>query len=761
MPSPLTIPGVQVRTQFEPSPVLPGATGVLGVVGVADRGPIEPAPIGNVAELIDQFGAASRYTMPEIRTAFANGVARVWVARIAPDRGKKASVTVNDTDGEPAVTFVARAEGNWGNKVSVRVTPVATLTGAGVKYVDLEVLLDDEVVERIDNLVADPDSPNDLFTKVNATSRLIVAIDPVFATTLPGTIARTALADADARAATATLRSGAVNSILIQAKRPGPAGNLLAVQLAAAPASRTFDSADGPSLVVSTRQARPDGATFSITVQPVGPDSVSLTVNPPGAALRTYGPASSVDALVTAMSADPDVVASPAGSKLPTPVNQQRLFRKVDVVVFTEGREPRVHASVGTVDELVAINDPAVSFTAIGASPSLPGADEGNSLAGGRSKGPALALGADPDSPPLLELVPAPKVVGTIEVAVTQGTSSLDGSTATVAVDVFADGEPIESYADLTMDPDDPRYLPAVLADRSLMLRAKDLEVRSRTSALPTGPNRPFRLTGGVAPSADDYQDALDRLESAEEVDLVIASVARELSDADVRTVHQAVVAHCTKMSDVARNRIGLGSVTDGEAVEVAAMLDHADDVRSDHFILVAPARLEAAVAGLLGHQDFFESPTFKTVASPGATPGHYTDSQLEQLVNGNVAVVNERRRRGVIVVKGLLTSGMQINVRRTANKAVRDVQATAERYIGLLNNEGSRRALQQQIAALLTQMERDGALVPSTDGKDPAFTAAVYSSQNDFALCIVRIDIAVRPVRAIDYVYATILVKN
>ena len=114
-----------------------------------------------------------------------------------------------------------------------------------------------------------------------------------------------------------------------------------------------------------------------------------------------------------------------------------------------------------------------------------------------------------------------------------------------------------------------------------------------------------------------------------------------------------------------------------------------------------------------------------------------------------------------MIVVKGLLTSGMQINVRRTANKAVRDVQALAERYIGLLNNDGNRRALLQQVIALLGQMERDGALVPSTDGKDPAFAAAVYSSQNDAALGIVRIDIAVRPVRSIDYVYATILVKN
>ena len=200
MPSTLIIPGVQVRTQFEPSPVLPGATGVLGVVGVADRGPVEPTPLGNVAELIDQFGPASRYTMPEIRTAFANGVSRVWVSRIAPGRGRRASIVVNDADGEPCVTFVARAEGNWGNHLTIGVTPVLSLNRLGTKYVDLEVRLGDEVVERIENVVADPDSPNDLFTKVNGQSRLVVAVDPVFGTDLPGTIAQTAFADADAAA---------------------------------------------------------------------------------------------------------------------------------------------------------------------------------------------------------------------------------------------------------------------------------------------------------------------------------------------------------------------------------------------------------------------------------------------------------------------------------------------------------------------------------------------------------------------------------
>jgi hypothetical protein len=56
--------------------------------------------------------------------------------------------------------------------------------------------------------------------------------------------------------------------------------------------------------------------------------------------------------------------------------------------------------------------------------------------------------------------------------------------------------------------------------------------------------------------------------------------------------------------------------------------------------------------------------------------------------------------------------------------------------------------------------MQKEGALVPSTDGKDSAFKVNVYSSQADFAQGIVRVDIAVRPVRAIDFIYATIFVQ-
>ena len=128
MPSALTIPGVQVRTDFEPAPVLPGATGILGVVGVVDRGPLLPTPIGNFAEFIDQFGPASRYALPEVRTAFANGVQQMVVARTEPGRGLKARLDLFDDEGERVVRLEARAEGAWANRLAVRVTQTRTLS---------------------------------------------------------------------------------------------------------------------------------------------------------------------------------------------------------------------------------------------------------------------------------------------------------------------------------------------------------------------------------------------------------------------------------------------------------------------------------------------------------------------------------------------------------------------------------------------------------------------------------------------------------
>src|SRR5262249_40611249 len=226
--------------------------------------------------------------------------------------------------------------------------------------------------------------------------------------------------------------------------------------------------------------------------------------------------------------------------------------------------------------------------------------NDGVHLTGGRNRGAALALLADGGNAPMLELVPAAGVVGKLSVAVTRGVSTIDNSTAVLNLDVLVDGQVMETYTNLTMDPDDDNYLPTVLLSSGL-LRGHDLITRSKTTSLPSHMVRPKPLTGGTSPLLDDYMAALERLESEASVDLVIGSAAGQLDDAGVRAVQQAVVAHCTKMADVARNRIGIGSVTDLESGSVPSILDHANDVRSDHFILTAPAGMEGAMAGLLG----------------------------------------------------------------------------------------------------------------------------------------------------------------
>lgn len=758
----LIIPGVSVRTEFEPVPPLPSVAGVLGVVGVTDRGPLTPVRIGSYAEFIETFGPASRFTLPELRDALANGITRAVVCRLAPAAGRKATLTLMDADGEAAMVLEARAEGAWGRTLAAKVTEVRTLGGQGVKYINLEILLNGAVVERHDGLVSDPNSPDYMFARINNGSALVTAIDPVFGRALPPDVPQTALAEADGRAAQLVLQAGGADVVTVAARRQGRAGNRTSVTVRDGRAGLVLTGAgDEPMMKVTARAPGTAGTGFRVTVS-AAPGGTTLVVTPPGgAAPRNIGPATTLAELVAGFDADPDLSAAAIGTALPAVAASAPLARQVTLEVVTEGQDTRRYEDLPDLAAIQAIDDSVIRFTAVEGATALPDTAPGAPLSGGRARGRALAVEAEAPTQPLVEFVPADNAPDSIAVRLRRGVSTLDNATAVVDLDVFVDGTLTATFANLTMDPDDENYLPAVLQGSGLV-EAVDLFVRSGTTALPMGFVRPRSFDGGGdAVSTDDYLAALERMEQAEEVDLVLASVANQLDDAGVRTVHRQIVAHCSKMAGPARNRIGFGSVTASEQGSTAAMIDHANDVRSDHFALVAPSGIAPAFVGLLGRLEVFESPTFKTLANPAAPPGAYSDAELEQLVSANVVAVNSRRQRGTIAIKGILTSGRQINVQRTVNKAVRDIDAIAQKFIGKLNNEGNRTALNQQVFALLGQMERDGALVPSTNGSDPAFKTEVSATQDDFAKGIVRVSVALRPVRAIDYIYVTIFVQN
>lgn len=332
-----------------------------------------------------------------------------------------------------------------------------------------------------------------------------------------------------------------------------------------------------------------------------------------------------------------------------------------------------------------------------------------------------------------------------------------------IRVRVFRDGAPQEDFPDLTMDPDSNRNLAAVLLASSRFVHVRQATSLTGADRLPAATTGPVPMSGGTSPNAAAYQAAIDRLGDDSRINVVLASVEPGRTAATVQQIHQALVAHAVVQADEGSPRIAFGSVMPAEQGDLDRIRDHAAAVRNRRFVLVSPAGAEGAVAGSIARLNPETSPTFKPVPLFGRAPASYRESELNRLLGPthNVAVVQQRTGRGVILLRGLDTTGDQISVTRVADNCIREVKAISENFIGHLNTADARAALKQQITATFTRMERAGALVPSTDGTDPAFLVDVYSTQQDFAQGIVRIDIAVRPVRAIDFIYATIRVKN
>jgi hypothetical protein len=267
-----------------------------------------------------------------------------------------------------------------------------------------------------------------------------------------------------------------------------------------------------------------------------------------------------------------------------------------------------------------------------------------------------------------------------------------------------------------------------------------------------------YPLSGGKDASESEYKAALNALTEEPDVDLVLAAVQDFEDTRKVVAIYSDVISHCNNLSGEAKGRIGLGQI--GPQWSVATAREAVSNLVSDRFVLIAPAGLVGAVAGLIGNLDYFASPTFKAISGTGPLARALKTEEQTELLKANVVPIATERGRGTIVVRGLTTDGDQISVRRVADRAVRTLKMTGDLFIGRLNNSDGRGALKQKLIEALLQMQRDGAIVPSPDGKDPAFKVDVYSSQEDFAKGIVRVDMAVRPIRAIDFIYATVLVQ-
>lgn len=349
------------------------------------------------------------------------------------------------------------------------------------------------------------------------------------------------------------------------------------------------------------------------------------------------------------------------------------------------------------------------------------------------------------------------------------------GAGAAKSVDVFIftsqadalNGKFTEAFRNLSSNSSDPQFFLSVINDQSGLIRiqpAAPTFIAAGGSAQPqnTNPNLAVvTLSGGQEATVDNYRDALLRLETQPQIDMVLAS-NQMTSNMSATELYSAVISHCETMSRKAQNRIGFGQIpphgTNRPDIEAAKTM--AATLTSDRFILCAPHGTVGAVAGLVSGLSYFQSPTYKTLRGIAAPNFDFTDGDLRALLTAGILPVDRLPGKGVAVIKGIATSQYQINVQRTADRAVRLVQNIAIDFIGLLNTQAQRTALRQRIDEGLTAMVREGALVPPPDGLSPPFEVSVTATNADAAAGIVRISIAVWPVYAIQFIYAVLNVK-
>ncbi|MFC0533285.1 phage tail sheath C-terminal domain-containing protein [Phytohabitans kaempferiae] len=757
----LVVPGVRVEARFDVVPPPPSPSGILGLVGVVDRAASGLVGLTSTAEIAPLLGPGTLHSMPELADALRNGASEVVVSAVDAGAAGTGTIRLSDRDGDAVVELRARAAGPWADDVEVRVDEVISADGRSVRAVDLSVYIGGVLAEVHRNLIIDPRTPErDLFQVVNRDSTVLVALDAALLDAEPTSVSDAgAFVNRQPTRAQRVLQAGGVNALRVTAKNAGERGNQISVQVTAGRRVGILnDGASRPALRVTARDTAPTPITVAVAAGSVA-GTVSVTVVR-GVEDEQFTDLASAGAVVAAL-ANSQIVRAEAidGGGLPAVATTQ-LGESRTVVVRPAGADDIVAEDRRSVDEVVAsfagnlFVDLAVEAPTTAALDTA--AANSGFLAGGRGREPVIRLvasggevaevGAAPDNDPTGWVLRLTTTSGGFRL-------TLDD----------AGGNTLERHENLTMDPDSDRYLTAVLAAESTRLRAYDLYTRAGVSELPAATGGRRRLSASAPPPTAAYLAAVDALAADERIDLVAASVQVYGNEAlDVVQVHSALRAFADGAADRGAPAIAFGSVGPDED-DVSEILDHANSVRSSRFVLCAPHGTHAAVAGVVGRLDVFRSPTFKGVPTLRGAPGRFRESELRRLVDpvtGNILVVQQQRSRGVIVVKGIATNGWQINVTRTADQAVREIKRIAEGFIGELNDEANRTALGQQVTAFLLRLERDGAIVPSADGEDPAFQSRVYATPLDFAQGIVRIDIAIRPVRAIDYVYATLRVK-
>jgi hypothetical protein len=254
--------------------------------------------------------------------------------------------------------------------------------------------------------------------------------------------------------------------------------------------------------------------------------------------------------------------------------------------------------------------------------------------------------------------------------------------------------------------------------------------------------------------TVQNFTDAADELIK----DNVNIIVVPELSTANAVSVLGIVETAETSGKDVIAVIGCDGADTDAITAQVSAnkrfiMVTpgvRAFDVAANAFVDLPGNYTAAAVAGLLASLPPHNSPTNKVLSGVTELTERYSYGELVTLLQANVCPLE--MRQGVRVVRGLTTEGeafSQITTRRIVDYAKAGVRQVANPFIGRLNNERVRKALQGAVDGFLTTMVVDEMLTE--------YSLEVTATRADEIAGRANVNVAMKPTFSIDYIRVTL----
>ncbi len=160
-----------------------------------------------------------------------------------------------------------------------------------------------------------------------------------------------------------------------------------------------------------------------------------------------------------------------------------------------------------------------------------------------------------------------------------------------------------------------------------------------------------------------------------------------------------------------------------------------------------------AAVAGLISSLAAQSSPTNKVVSGLTKLGTKFSYGDMKILVQGGICALEDRR--GIRVVRGVSTQASengpfsQITTRRITDFAKAGIRQVCNPFIGRLNNQRVRKAMEGAIDGFLTTMVQDEALT--------AYQLEVVATRQDEIAGRANVNVVLQPTFSIDYIRVTL----